>query len=179
MEISLIDQQRINIKFLAKLGKNGWEIQSTEKEPTVYKWLKRFRERREDFKHDSRFGRLCTSSSYENVDRVPSCVYRDRRSTVIIIADELNLNKTVIYKIIAEDLHMTKLCENIVPKLVSPQQMDRRVECCQNWTELEEANEFLDRVIIRGESWSYEFQIVLKSQSMKWKEVGEPKTKKK
>ncbi|XP_011860250.1 PREDICTED: putative uncharacterized protein FLJ37770 [Vollenhovia emeryi] len=104
MELSLSDEQRIKVKFLAKLGKNGREIhealvsvygEDAMKESTVHKWLKRFREGREEFKDDPRPGRPSTSSSVENVDRVRNCLNRDRRSTVRMVSDELNLSKTV------------------------------------------------------------------------------------
>ncbi|CAH1977699.1 unnamed protein product [Acanthoscelides obtectus] len=80
--LSLIEEQRINIKFLAKLGKNGREIfeyleqvfgDNSLKEPTVNKWLKRFRECREHVKDDQRSGRPSTSSSERNVERIQGC----------------------------------------------------------------------------------------------------------
>ena len=57
MEIDQQLEQRINIKFLVKLGKNGPEIHQilqqvygeyALKEGTVFKWVQRFREGRED-----------------------------------------------------------------------------------------------------------------------------------
>ena len=63
MEIDQQLEQRINIKFLVKLGKNGPEIhqmlqqvygEDDLKERTVFKWVQRFREGREDPKDDSR-----------------------------------------------------------------------------------------------------------------------------
>ncbi|XP_018403797.1 PREDICTED: putative uncharacterized protein FLJ37770 [Cyphomyrmex costatus] len=99
MELSLIEEQRINIKFLAKLGKNGREIfeclkqvygDNSLKEPTVNKWLKRFREGREDVKDDQRSGRPSTSTSEENVERIRDAserdVLRDRLSTARTLA---------------------------------------------------------------------------------------------
>ncbi|KAG5337990.1 MOS1T transposase, partial [Acromyrmex heyeri] len=92
MELSLIEEQRINIKFLAKLGKNGREIfeclkqvygDNSLKEPTVNKWLKRFREGREDVKDDQRSGRPSTSTSEENVERIRGCVLNDLRPDLV------------------------------------------------------------------------------------------------
>ena len=90
-------EQRINIKFLAKVGKNGREIfeclkqvygDNSLKEPTVNKWLKRFWEGQEDVKGDPRPGPkprtlLSTSSSDENVARIRDCVLQDRKLTMI------------------------------------------------------------------------------------------------
>jgi len=62
-------EQRINIKFPVKLGKNGPEIHQMEQqvygeyapnERTVFKWVQHFREGREDPKDDGRSGRPST-----------------------------------------------------------------------------------------------------------------------
>ncbi|KAF2904143.1 hypothetical protein ILUMI_02032 [Ignelater luminosus] len=58
------------------------------REPTVNKWLKRFRGGRVDFKDDPRLGRPPTSFYDENLDRVLSCVLPNRCR---MAAEELNL----------------------------------------------------------------------------------------
>ena len=84
MEINQQLEQRINIKFLVKLGKKGPEIHQMLqqvygeyglKERTVFKWVG-FWEGREDPKDDARSGRPSTSSGNENIDRVCSLVLR-------------------------------------------------------------------------------------------------------
>ncbi|XP_052755880.1 protein GVQW3-like [Galleria mellonella] len=91
MEPASVEEQRVVIKFLSKLGKNGREIfadlrtvygDDAVKEPTVHKWLKRFREGRESVQDDPRSGRPSTSHSDENVERIRTCVNGDRRLTV-------------------------------------------------------------------------------------------------
>jgi hypothetical protein len=93
MEIDQQLEQRINIKFLVKLGKNGPEIhqmlqqvygECALKERTVFKWVQRFREGRENPKDDARSGRPFTSSGNESIDRVRSLVLSDRRLTVSV-----------------------------------------------------------------------------------------------
>jgi transposase len=85
MEIDQQLEQRTNIKFLVKLGKNGPEIhqmlqqvygECAPKERTVFKWVQHFQEGREDPKDDARSGRPSSSSGNENIDRVrslPNC----------------------------------------------------------------------------------------------------------
>lgn len=62
MEQDVLTEQRINIKFLVKLGKSGWKIlemletmyeKSVMKRRTIYKWVDRFRERRESVDDDA------------------------------------------------------------------------------------------------------------------------------
>ena len=90
MEIDQKLEQRINIKFLVKLGKNGPEIHQmlqqvygvcALKERTVFKWVQRFQEGREDPKDNARSGCPSTSSGNENIDRVHSVVGSNRRLT--------------------------------------------------------------------------------------------------
>ena len=85
----------------------------------------------------------------------------DRRLTVKMIAEELGL-------ILTEHLEM--VCAKIVPKLLTPEQKLRRKECCADWKTSEESDEFLESVITGDESWIYEYDIELKSQSREWKQ---------
>ena len=171
MEIDQQLEQRINIKFLVKLCKNGPEIhqmlqqvygECARKERTVIKWVQRFREGREDLKDDARSGRPCTSSGNENIDRVCSLVLSDRRLTVRMTAEELCLGKLSVYTILTEHLDMKKVCAKTVPKLLTPEQKLRRKECCADWKTSEESDEFLERVITGEESWIYDYDIELK-----------------
>jgi len=119
MEINQQLEQRINIKFLVKLGKNGPEIhkmlqqvygECALKERTVFKWVQCFQEGCEDPKDDARSGHPSTSSGNENIDRVRSLVLSDRRLTVKMIAEELGLGKSSIHTILREHLDMKKVC---------------------------------------------------------------------
>ena len=58
----------------------------------IFEWHKRFREGKEDMEDDPRSGRPTTSRTNENVERVKEKVRSDRRLTVRMIADELNMN---------------------------------------------------------------------------------------
>ena len=115
-------EQRINIKFLVKLGENGPEIhqmlqqvygECALKERTVFKWVQCFREGREDPKDDARSGRPSTSSDNENIDHVRSLVLSDRQLTVRMIAEELGLGKSSVHTILTEHLDMKNVCTKI------------------------------------------------------------------
>jgi len=73
---------------------------------------------------------------------------------------------------------MKKVCAKIVQKLLTPEQKLRRKECCVDWKTSEESDEFLERVITGNESWIYEYNIELKSQSREWKQKDSPRPKK-
>jgi len=108
--------------FLVKLVKNGPEIhqmlqhvygECALKEITVFKWVQRFREGREDPKDDVRSVRPSTSMGNENIDRVRPLVLSERRLTVTMIAEELGLGKSSVHTILREYLDM----KSFVPRL--------------------------------------------------------------
>ena len=53
------------------------------------------------------------------IQRVKQMTGDDRRLTIRIITDELNIKRDCVWKIITEDLGMKKICEKVVPKLVT------------------------------------------------------------
>ena len=122
-----------------------------------------------------RSGRPSTSRTADNVERVKRMVRVDRRLTVQMIADELEINR----KIITEDLGMRKICVKMVPKLLDDDQKERRVEVCQDILEhLQTEPDLLQRVITGDESWIFEYDPETKRQSLQWKCPLSPKPKK-
>jgi hypothetical protein len=93
------------------------------KRSAVFKWVQHYREGRKDPTDNKRSEHPSTSHSDENINRVHSLVLSDRRMTVQMIADELQIGKTSVYSILKEDLEIRKICANIVPKLLTPEQM--------------------------------------------------------
>jgi transposase len=123
MERDVLTEQRANIKFLVKLGKNGQEIlqmlemvcgESAMKRRTMHKWVDQFKEGRESVDDDARAGRPSTSRVDENIQRVYDLVKADRRITTRMIAEKLGISNGSVQTILKEDLNMRKLCAKIV-----------------------------------------------------------------
>lgn len=94
-------EQRINIKFCVKIGKSASETLSllkmaygehAVKKSSVFEWHRRFREGRENVHDDARSGQPKTQRTVANVERVRTLVRSDRRLSVRLIAEELNMN---------------------------------------------------------------------------------------
>ena len=124
-------EQRINLKFLAKLGKTPSEcfalLQQVYKEETMsraraFEWHKRFRECREECENDQRSGRPVTSRTDCNIDRAKQLVRADCGLTVRMICEELSIGRDAVWKILTENLKMRKLCAKMVPKILSEYQ---------------------------------------------------------
>ena len=102
-------EQRINLKFLVRLGKTPTETfnllqevygDATMSRTRIFEWHKRFREGREDVEDDPKSGRPTTSRTNENVEHVREKVRNDSCLTVRMIADELSMNSERVWRII-------------------------------------------------------------------------------
>ena len=94
-------EQRINLKFLVRLGKTPTKALKLFQEiygdytmlkTRLFEWHRRFKKGREELENDHTSGRPSPSRTDENVERVRQIVRSDHRFTVRIIADELGMN---------------------------------------------------------------------------------------
>ena len=115
-------EQRINLKFLVRLGKTPTEAFKLLQEvygddimsrTRLFEWHRRFKEGKEEMEDDHRSGRPSSSKTDENVERARQKVQSDRRLTVRMIADKLGINSERIWRIITENLRKngTKVAE--------------------------------------------------------------------
>jgi ribosomal protein S25 len=72
----------------------------------VYKWVTPFSERRESVTDDERYGRPAMSRTEENFAKVPKIVHENRWLTVRCIAEQANIDRERVMKILTEDLDM-------------------------------------------------------------------------
>ena len=98
----------------------------------LFEWHMRFKKGRQEMEDDRKSGRPSTSRTDEKVERVRQKVPSDRRLAVRMIADELGMNSGRVWRIIAEDLGMRKICVRMVPRLLNEGQKERRVQVCQD-----------------------------------------------
>jgi len=97
------------------------------KKTTVYKWAKRFSEGRERVADEERSGRPATSTTEEKIAKVRQILRENRRLTVRSIAEQVNIDRETVRKILSEDLDMRKVCAKMVPKELTEEQKQRRV----------------------------------------------------
>ncbi|GFX21018.1 HTH_48 domain-containing protein [Trichonephila clavipes] len=100
------NEQRCAIKFCCfRLGHNATETFAIQDEESI-----------ED---EPRSGRPSVYKTAENVVRVQDPVRSDRRLTVRMIAEELNLNHITVHQILTSELKMRKICTKMIPKNLS------------------------------------------------------------
>ncbi|GFW35361.1 protein GVQW3 [Trichonephila clavipes] len=122
------NEQRCAIKFCFRLRHNATETfpklqqaygDSVLSRAQVFRRFKAFSEGRESLEDEPRNGRPPVSKTAENVVRVRDLVHSDRRLTIRMIGEELNLNRTTFHQILTNELKMRKICAKIVPKNLS------------------------------------------------------------
>nr|XP_012145924.1 PREDICTED: putative uncharacterized protein FLJ37770 [Megachile rotundata] len=146
----------------------------------VFRWHKAFSEGREEVADEDRAGRPSTSTNTDKVTRVRKVLNSDRRLSIRLIAQMLNLPKSVVHDIVTEHLNMRQVCAKMVPKpLLTDDQKLRRVEVCQeNLNMCESDPQFLNNVITGDESWIFEYDPETKRQSSEWHTPASPRPKK-
>jgi len=145
----------------------------------LFEWHRRFKEGREEVEDDQRSVKPSTSRTQENVQHVREKVQSDRRLTIGMIADELDMNSERVRRIIIEDLGMRKICAKMVPRLLNERQKVRRVQVCRDILEqLETEPNLLKRVVTGDESWIFDYDLLTKRQSLEWKSALSPRPKK-
>ena len=106
---------------------------------------------------EPRAGRLSTSKTDDNVERVRSLVRSDRTMTLRMICSELKLNRFTVHQILTQDLDMRKVCAKVVPKNLTTEQKANQMDVCLDpLYRLERDQEFFSRVITGDESWILE-----------------------
>ena len=90
----------------------------------MFRWHKSFLEGREQVEDEPRAGRISTSKTEDNVERVRSLVRSDLRLTLRMISSELNLNR------FTQDLDRRKVCAKMVPKNLTTEQKANRSDVC-------------------------------------------------
>jgi len=73
-----------------------------------------------------------------------------------MIAESLNIPKTVVLQILKEDLGKRKLCAHFVPHSLTPEQREDRVTSCQDIIAMTDADKnFLNNIITGDETWCF------------------------
>ncbi|GBM66303.1 hypothetical protein AVEN_220065-1 [Araneus ventricosus] len=71
---------------------------------------------------------------------------RDRRLTIRILSDELDIPQESVRKIVTPDLR--KRCSRFVPHHLTEEQKRQRIECCGDFIDMEDENAQLVKTMV-------------------------------
>ena len=142
-------------------------------------WHGRFKAGKMSLEDNDRSGRPSTSTGDDNVEQVSALIHEDRRRTIGDIAKLINISYRSVQSILTVNLSMRRISAKFVPRLLTPEQKENRVNICQDLkVTLHNDHDFLKRVITGDESWIYGYDPETKQQSSQWKSPSSPRPKK-
>jgi hypothetical protein len=132
------NEQRVAIKFCLKAGLSVTEILVLVQKVYGNEALNRSNDFRRilggilDFEMEERGGRPKSTRTAVNIAAVADLVKNDRRIASRMIAESLNIPKTVVLRILKEDLGNRKLCARFAPHCLTAERREDRVTSCQD-----------------------------------------------
>jgi len=175
-------EQRVCIKFCAKLGKSATETlkmiqqgfgdQSLSR-TQMFQWQGRI-----SVGDDKHTGGPTSCTTPETVARIQELISQDRHRTIHDIAEEVEVGYGTFQRVLTEELGMHLVAAKFVPRILTGDQKQQRVNVCIEFRQLASDDEtFLSRIITGDESWVYSYDPETKRQSSQWKSPS-PRTKK-
>ena len=181
-------EQRYCIKFCQKLGET--QSETIRKIQQVFgndamgvtqikEWFNRFKNGRTSAESDPRSGRPKSSRNPEMIEKASVLIKANRRLTVSEIASDLDISFGSAEAILTEDLGLRRVAAKFVPKLLTAEQKQRRVDISQDMLQsVDNDDNFLTSIITEDESWVYGYDPETKFQSSQWQSPQDPRPKK-
>ena len=96
-----------------------------------------------------------------------------------MLADEVNIGKDTVRKIVAEDLQKPKICSRFVPHSLTPEQKDQRTAACRDLiTTADSDPDFFQKIVTGDETWCFAYDPTTKRESTAWAKETSPRPKK-
>lgn len=176
-------EYRSVIKFLTKEGKTNTEIKdrleavygdASPSFATIKRWHHEFKLGRESIEDDPHTGRPKDVIKQESVDLVESLLLTNGRLRVKQLAEAAGISYGSTFTIIHDYLHLSKVSARWVPRMLTPQQKQYRVQCCESFLQLcgDNPDKILDRIVTGDETWVHHYDPESKEESKQWVEQG-------
>ncbi|VVC43979.1 Hypothetical protein CINCED_3A025691 [Cinara cedri] len=168
-------EQCVADKFCFLLGKTGAKTLEmlktaykgdTLEKTQVFEWFSRFKSGEMSIDDQARTGRPSTARTNENVEKIHKIILEDRRQTIEEVVDRSGVTWSSVQRILSEDLGMRRVASKFVPRLLTEQQKQGRVESCSSLKEeFQNDPNFFYEVITGDDSWCYGYDPETKQQS--------------
>jgi len=146
----------------------------------VYDWCQKFAEGTTlltDAPRPGQAHRVVTEESIAAADRL---IQENRRVTLAEMAFFLSMSFGSVQHIVHDELRYSKVSARWVPRQLTQELKDRRVDACQELLRRYEegGDDFLSHIVTGDESWVHHFQPETKRASKEWRHSSSPKPKK-
>jgi len=176
------------IKYCFLKGKNTVEAKSwlddefPESAPgksTIKEWYAKFKRGEMSTEDGERSGRPKEAVIDENIKKIHKIILNDRKLKLKEIADIVKISPERVHHIIHEYLGMQKLFAKWVPRELTIDQKQQRVDDSERCLKLFQRNkpEFLRRYVTMDETWLHHYTPESKRQSVEWTARDEPNPK--
>lgn len=170
------------------MGKNTVQAQqwlekrypdSTPSKTTICRWYADFKRGRVDTNDAERSGRRIEAVTPENTKQVLKIVMGDRKIKVREIAKMVNISTGSAFTILHQKLAMKKVFSKWVPRLLTMEQKQQRINDSESCLALFTRNkqDFLRRYVTVDETWIHHFTPESSRQSAEWRTTGESRPK--
>jgi len=119
-----------------------------------------------------------TARTDENVESVRRLLTEDRRTTLQMIADHLNIGKETVRQIVTKELGKRKICMRFVPHALTIEQKQEYVAYCQDLLLMGQDECLWENIITGVGTWCFAYNPATKQQSAEWVGQNSPKPKK-
>jgi len=121
----------------------------------VYEWTEKLKNDVTNMEDSPRPRPAFTAVTEDNIAAVENVIRENRRVTVKEVASLLVISVGSAHHIIHDELKSRKVCARWVPKRLTPEIKERRVDACQELLYRYEADgeAFLQRIVTGDETW--------------------------
>lgn len=146
---------------------------------SVKRWYAYFHRGRTDTKDAERSGRPNEAVTEENIEKTLKIIMGNRKVKMREIADILKMSEGSVFTTIHEHLSLRKLFSKWVPRVLTPEQKQQRIEDSKSCLAIfqRHKSEFLRRYITMDETWIHHFTPESNRQSAEWRATGEIRPK--
>jgi len=178
--------KKIIIKFLIAEGVESAEIyrrlfavfkSDTLSRSRVFEWCACFRSSRQSVSDDTCVGAPHMAITDQNISRADACILADRWVKVLEIANELSLSVGSVETIIHEHLKFFKVSARWVPKQLTNEHKQQRIDICQSRHSISSRTEWIFESYYYMQ-WVHHYMPESKQSSEQWKHVSSPSPKK-
>ena len=107
------------------------------------------------------------SVAMTTMSRRSQLLLQNRHLYLRILADEVNIGKGTLRKIVVEHLRKWKICSRSVPHSLTPQQKSRRIAACRDLIATADSDpDFFKKIVTGDETWCFAYNPTTKRQSV-------------